>query len=382
MKQHSVRNQDGLTLVEMLVSMTVFLIVLAGSLTAIGAQSRGFTKGTDEMGILQNLRYGVDQMEQEIRTAGANVSDRQPAVVYAGTTSLSFNSDLVSNLLGDISAVYIDPNAPAGQVSGMTSVGAMTVPGSAPAFVYPLAVYPGSAAETVTFWFSPDTMTARTDDYVLMRQVNDRAAEALVRNALAPAAGPFFRYHYLNAPPGANPTTDTVPTAWLPLRHSAPNHGTLPDTGAVSRIDDLRAVEVRYRVTNTRPGVNERIRDISTIIPMPNVGVKKLKSCGDEPLFVSIVTATLNGPAIDLTWNASVDEAAGEQDVIRYAIWRRIVPAVDWGDPYASVATGSANYLFPDPDVTSGLVYEYAVAAQDCTPSLSPRRISNQMLVP
>ena len=34
-----------------------------------------------------------------------------------------------------------------------------------------------SPAETITYYFVADTSTARTDDYVLMRQVNNNAAE-------------------------------------------------------------------------------------------------------------------------------------------------------------------------------------------------------------
>jgi hypothetical protein len=53
-------------------------------------------------------------------------------VVYAGRVSFAFNADLVSNLPGDISAIYVDPNAPAGQVTAIPTLNALTIPGSAP----------------------------------------------------------------------------------------------------------------------------------------------------------------------------------------------------------------------------------------------------------
>jgi hypothetical protein len=208
-----------------------------------------------------------------------------------------------------------------------------------------------------------------------------------MRNVLAPTSGNFFRYWYLNEPAGGgNPTVDTLPAAWGALRHSASLHGQLPDTGVVARIDLLRSVEVRYRVTNGRSGADERVRSTSALLAMPNAGVKKLSSCGDGPIFGQLVTAVwdplLDPPAIVVSWNSSVDEASGEQDVIRYVIWRRVGGVGDWGDPISSNPSGAPPYSFADPDVASLKSYQYGVSAQDCTPALSAKSLSNLVLVP
>ncbi|MCL4866758.1 MAG: type II secretion system GspH family protein [Gemmatimonadales bacterium] len=381
------RNERGMTLIEMLLAMTVFLIVLGGAMSAIGAQSRGFSKGTEEMGMLQNLRYGVQQMRLEFRTAGANVADRQPAVVYASGDVFSFNADLVSNLPGDISAVYVDQGAPAGQVSALPLAQAAAVPGSSPAFTYPQVDFAGSPAETITFRFQPDAATARTDDFLLTRQVNGQPTEVLVRNALRPAGnGPFFSYSYYSNPTPATQTLQPVPAGWLPLRHAAPQHGQLPDTGTVARIDLLRTVTVGYQVTNGLTGAAERIRAVATTIGLPNVGVKKLLSCGDSPILgvgvLATPTTVAGQPRIELSWGAAVDETAGETDVIRYVVWRRVGGAVAWGDPITSVPTGGAPYLYTDVDVVTGETYQYAVAAQDCTPALSPLAQAGPVVAP
>jgi prepilin-type N-terminal cleavage/methylation domain-containing protein len=380
------RNQRGVTLIELLIAITVFLLVLAGAMSALSAQGKGFNKGAEEMGLLQNLRYGVDQLDTELRTAGANTPARQPVVVYAGPATVSFNADYVSNLPGDISAVYVDPSAPAGQVSALTAANAIAIPGSTPAFVYPSTDYPTSPAETITFWFTPDAETARTDDYRILRQVNNQPAEPLVRGVLAPTGGgAFFRYWYLNTTVQPN-RLDSVPTAWVPLAHTAPQHGQLPDTGTVARIDNLRMVEMRYRVTNGLLGAKEQIRSITAFVPLVNAGVKKLESCGDSPLFGQVVLANplnLGGvPSVTVTWNASPDEAGGERDVIRYVIWRRTGLGAPWGDPYASIPSGAPPYSFTDADVVVGGTYQYAVAAQDCTPNLSALSLSLLVVVP
>ncbi len=381
------RNERGVTLVELMIAMTVFLIVLGGVVKAIGSQSQGFRKGGDELGILQNLRYGVDQVEQDLRLAGANTVARQPTVDYAGASAFAFNADLVSNVVGDISAVYIDPNAPAGEVQAWSLATATAIPGSSPSFTYPKADYPTSAAETVMFWFTLDTATTRTDDYMLMRRVNARPGEVLMRSVLPPTTGNFFRYYYENAPTGVNATLDSIPTAWYPLAHTAAVHGSLPDTGVLARIDLVRAVEMRYRVTNGRTGSDERIRDTDAMMVMPNAGVKKLSTCGDTPLFGNAVVAAWNAtsPAgILVTWNRSVDQDSGEGDVIRYVIWRRVGVAGVWGDPLKSLAASQNTVTYSDKDtqVTSGISYQYRVAAQDCTPALSSQSTSNSVTVP
>jgi type II secretory pathway pseudopilin PulG len=375
-----------MTLVEILIAITVFLIVLAGVVRAIRSQSQGFRKGSDELGILQNLRYGIDQVEQDLRLAGANVASRQPIVDYAGPNAFAFNADIISNITGDISAVYVDVDAANGEVQAWPLASATPIPGSSPSFTYPIADYVNSAAETVMFWFTPDTSTGRTDDYVLMRRVNTRPEEILMRNILPPTSGSFFRYYYNNAPPVGNATLDTVPSAWYPLSHTAPLHGSLPDTGTLSRIDLVRAAELRYRVTNGRTGTDERIRAASALLVMPNSGTRKLNTCGAVPLFNQAVTASYNpGPpgSITLSWNRSVDELSGEADVIRYVVWRRAGATATWGDPYKSLAASEvAVYTDQDTQIESAMTYSYAVAAQDCTPALSVQSVSNAVTVP
>jgi hypothetical protein len=382
-------NRRGVTLLELMVALVTFLGFLGATFATMRSQMRGFTRGTDETGVLQNLRYGVDQMEQDIRSAGANTPDRQPAVVYASPSVFAFSADLVSNLADDFVAVYVDPDAPVGQVMAWRLASAASIPGSSPAVTWPAADFPTSGAETVTFWFTLDAETTRDDDYVLMRQVNATAPEVLMRNVLAPTGGaPFLGYHEVNVPATGNQTLQPVAAGLLPLRHSAPQHGQLPDTGAVARIDRLRAIEVRYRVTNARPGAAERIRSIRSVIAMPNIGVKKIQSCGGVPVFSQPVTAALfidgvtSARRVDVQWAASVDEAAGEEDVIRYVVWRRTGTNPDWGDPFTSIPSGAGPYLFSDPDLESGQTYQYSVAAQDCTPNLSGRSTSPVVAVP
>ena len=386
----------GFTLVEMLLGLTIFTIVMAGAMSFLTAQSRGFRRGDQEMSTLLNLSYGADHLHAHLRTAGANVAFRQPLLVYAGPSAFSFNADYASNDAGDISAVYVDPDALPEETEALTLAGQTTIPGSNPAFLYPSMDYTAgpainSPAETISFFFQADAETNRGDDFLLLRQVNGQPPEPLVRNIVRDSVNlPFLRYFKLRIPPPGQPgagqaIVSLMPAVELPVRHTVPGHGSTADAG--SRIDSLRAVLVSYMVTNGLEGALERRQRISVTIPLPNMGLRELKICGSAPVLGQGLAATFDNSTginqVNLTWNSAFDETQGERDVVRYVIWRRDVADPDWSDPLTSVsATGLAGYSHVDQDLLPGTTYEYRLAAQDCTPRLSATSTSNQVPIP
>ena len=87
-------------------------------------------------------------------------------------------------------------------------------------------------------------------------------------------------------------------------------------------------------------------------------------------------------PAVRLSWTPATDETTGEMDVIRYVLYRREVPnGGAWGDPFLSIPAGAGSYTYDDASVTADSTYQYAHAAQDCTPSLSPLSTSVEVTV-
>jgi prepilin-type N-terminal cleavage/methylation domain-containing protein len=391
------RTRQGFTLIELLVAMVVFVVVLGGALSFLTAQQRMFMKGSDAMGLLQNLTFGSDNLDSQIRTAGGNAPDQQPPVVYAGSSAFAFNADYVSNDALDISAVYIDPDASDAETQALRTTGPITIPTSSPAFVYPAVNYeagPGinSPAETIILWFDPNPETSRTDDFVLFRQVNGNPPEVLIRNVLRDSTNlPFFRYFMLRPPAaGRLPQLVQVPTAEIPLSHPVGNHGNPNvDNGVSARLDSLRAVLVSFKVTNGETGTRERTERISMNIPLPNMGLRQLKICGSEPVFGQALAAVFDPTGgtskVNLTWNRAFDENSGERDVVRYVIWRRKTAPVaePFTDPLTSVAAGFANYIFVDAqDLEPGATYEYRLSAQDCSPKLSVPVLSPPVVIP
>ena len=88
------RTNKGFTLVELLVAMVVFIVVLGAAMSFLVTQSRTFRRGSDEMAVLQNMSFGADNLDSQMRTAGSNTVDNQPTVVYASANTFSFNSEL------------------------------------------------------------------------------------------------------------------------------------------------------------------------------------------------------------------------------------------------------------------------------------------------
>jgi prepilin-type N-terminal cleavage/methylation domain-containing protein len=386
------KRSAGFTLIEMLIAMVVFMGVLGGALSFLRAQSRGFRKGDEEMSTLLNLSYGADHLHAQLRTTGARTLDRQPPIVYASANSFSFNADYVSNDATDISAVYVDPDAPAEETVGLRLADQIPIPGSSPAFIYPSQDYQDEAghntlAETITLFFRPDLETPRGYDFVLLRQVNGQPAERLVRNILPDSTNlPFFRYYKLRMPgPGLAPVASLVAAAELPMRHNIPGHGSTADAG--SPIDSLRAVLVSYIITNGLSGARERQQRISVTIPLPNMGLRELKICGAAPVLGQALTAAYDHSTgvhrVLLNWNRAFDENDGERDVVRYVLWRRDVTDPDWSDPLTSIpAAGLASYSWSDQDLVPGTTYEYRLSAQDCTPRLSSSATSVPVAIP
>lgn len=382
------RPARGMTLVELLVVLIVFGVVVAAALSFMTTQNTAFNDGANRLGALRNLRYAVGALETDLTTAGTNVARGQPAVVYAGDDVFAFTADYTSNLPGDVSAVYVDPSAPSGLVTAPTT--AVSIPNAG--WSWPDTTYSqsgaNSPAELIVFWFSPDSTTDRGDDYRLYRKVNGAPPELVARSLLKDGSKPFFQYNRKTFDNTGASFLTPIPDSLLPLRHSVKVHSTAADTGRFAVIDSIKTVRVNLAAYNLREadvgGAPEAT--LSRLVDLPNTGFGVLLTCGDEPILGSPIVAAFEAqpdgePAIRLNWNAATDEASGEGDVIRYVLWRS-VDGAPWGDPFLSIPAGESLYTYLDTAVEEGTQVRYALAAQDCTPSLSPRTQSAIVVVP
>jgi hypothetical protein len=313
----------------------------------------------------------------------------QPAFVYAGPNVVAFNADYATNLPNDPFAVYFDPDVPAGAVTALTKAQRVTLPLTT--FTYPDTDYiaggSNSLAETIIFLVTPDSTTPRTDDYVLFEQVNREPPAIVSRNIIGSPTTVYFRYDRLVTPPGAPVSLDTVPTTKLPLRHVVPIHLAPADTGVAAIIDSIRGVRITLTVTNGETGAAERRHTLTRFIGLPNVGLATRKTCGDAPILGTGVSANRivqpdGTTAVRLAWNAATDEYGGEKDVVRYVIWRKRMTDLTWGTPYLSLPAGNPTYLYVDVAVVPGVTYQYQLATQDCTPTISQSTVSAPVAIP
>lgn len=368
-----------MTLIEVIIAILIYGIVVSAAIGFAAKQNTAFHRGMDIMRSLQNGRYALQAMENDLITLGTNTPAAQPGLVYAGPNVIAFNADYASNVANDVFASYVDVDAPTGQVTALRS--AITIPGST--FQYPDTVYTTTAgtaspAETIIFAFEEDTTTSRTDDYALFRIVNSAAPELVARYLLPASDGsPFLRYFQRKEFKSEAARIDSIADSSLPLRHWATIHGSPEDTSTSALTDSIRAVRVSFRASNGLEGSEERIVEVSRVITLPNAGFGVFATCGDEPILGTTLTGvavSLSGGkrGVQLNWGAATDESGGESDVARYVLYRQeVVITTDWGDPYLSIPAGQSTYQYIDENVEIGKLYQYALAAQDCTPQLS-----------
>lgn len=371
------QQRGGFTLLESLVALTLLGVIIVSTLAALDRQVKLFSSGASQMDAIQNGRFAMTALEKDLPTTGTNVAPGQPFLVYADTHVVVFNADYLSNINNDPSAVYIDTAAADEYSTAVTRARRFTIPRTL--VQYPDSNYrvggSNSRAETIIFYFEPDTLTARTDDYLLIRKVNDQAGDLLARGVLRQPGLPFFQYQRRVTPLSGNPYLQLMSATNLPLRHTRAVHGAADDTAQYAVIDNLRAVVVNYAVSDLGPGGAERRYNISRTITLPNAGTASRSTCGDEPILGAVAfTATATGPAggrfVRLSWNRAMDESSGERDVINYVLFRQTA-AGPVSDPFLSIPAGQATYVYDDLDVKTGVTYWYAIAAQDCTPALS-----------
>ncbi len=378
MSRYTLRERGGFTLLEMLLAFAVFGVIFTAALGMMGNEVKTFTRANDSSSAVQNARFAVDEIERAARAAGIDLAQGQPTVVYADDSTLVLNGNYLSRALGDTRSIFVDTGATDAMTMPMALAGpGYRLPGTG--FRYPAAAY-GGYAETLMFFFRPDSSTARSDDYILFREVNYEPPEVVARDLLRNGGRPFFQYVRLVAPLGAAAYLDSVRAAQLPVYHFWPLHNAPGDTslavGGGALTDSIRAVRVSFSASNGAPPPNQLQRPVTRLIRLPNAGLESFSTCGDLPVTPGgfdaqpVVTAT-GEPAVQLTWTASADESGGEKDVVRYVVFKVQGLSPTFGDPFISVSSGAPNYTYVDAQVTAGLQYWYAVAAQDCTPNVS-----------
>lgn len=373
----------GFTSIEMLVAMLVSLILLGIAAPLYRAQMGAIKVTSGRAEAARGATFGSDAINQDLRNAGVGAFDGQPVLVRGASDALSFNADMVTTREDDPIAVFNDPSADSASVAALRSNAQITLPNSSQA--YPAVSY-ASNAETISYYITTDTAVSPisgTQLGVLYRRVNALSPQVVSRNIVLYSSDPVFRY-YKRTSAGV---LSEVSGASLPLYHTASRHGIPSDTGAVSLIDSIAVVRVKLVTVFRNPRGGYSVDTLQRNVRIANQGLLQRAQCGESPLAPgtpsSVIQMVAGLPAVQLTWSASGDELSGERDVEMYAVYRRLLGAVAWGEPLANVpGTGDATLQFLDNNVATGNTYQYAITALDCTPAPSTITPLTAILVP
>lgn len=373
------KRRSGFTLIEMMIAVGVLLLVFAAAVPFFRIQARTVAAHAGRSDAQQNARFAMSAIDRDLRVAGAGIVVQQPMIVLADRFAVTFNADLVSADTADPGAVYFDPSADPLGTTVLPQGRQIALPNTAvayPSMTYTQGTSGGgsglpSRAETISYWMSVDTATARTDDYVMWRRVNDLNPTVVAKGLIVPSGEQPFRY-FTSDSLGAS---REIPAAQLPLIHRAMVHGANDDTASSALTDSIRNVRVRLTSIYSDARGDSAVRTVEGSIRLLNSGLTKFSACGESPLGATITaSAGVTGggqPFVRLSWVPSIDESAGERDVERYALFKRSPTGSDWGEPFASIPAGLASYAYDDLGVAAGESWVYGLIAQDCTPASS-----------
>ena len=377
-------NRSGFTLLEMIIAITLISIVLGLTVPFFRTEVQAFGNVAGRDDAQQNARYGVSMIDRELRVAGIGVLDAQPMLIQAAPYAITFNVDLITRDKNDRGAAYYDPDIDPTGAASLLKTSKVSLPLSA--VMYPDSNYMQAAgvvsdAETISFWVAPDPDPSANGTYALFRRVNSLPATTVAKALVLPPGEPVFRYF----------KADTlgqlveIPQASLPIYHSAPIHNSKADTAKSALTDSIRVVRVRISGQFTdRKGV-KNVRPVETGVRIMNAGLLHFHTCGDPPIFSSVVAAAAVGvpsAKVTVTWNSAVDQSAGEKDVEQYSIYRRTAATALFSEPIASIPSGTPTYTFTDTQVQSGDQLIYGIAAVDCGGQSSAVQSAPLVIVP
>jgi prepilin-type N-terminal cleavage/methylation domain-containing protein len=374
-------SRRGFTLLEMLVAMSLTVLIAGLAIPFFRMQSRSVAAHAGRSDAMLNARASADEIERELRIAGAGIVSTQPLLVQAAADAITFNADLVTRDPADPQAVYFDDSVDSLSTIVLPRTRRITLPLSTT--IYPESTYADgvgvpSRAETISFWIEPDSTPGHTGEYALYRRVNDRPASIVATGLLVTDDQPVFTYYKTDSLGAAI----EIPAASLPLVHTAAIHGAADDTARSALTDSIRLVRMHVEGAYDDPDHGRVTRTVDIGIRLLNAGLVKHSACGDPPIGSTLSVTVEAGPQVELTWDAATDETGGEKDVERYALYRRPFGSTDWGEPFASVAAGLATYSYVDNAVASGEQWEYGLTAQDCTPANSSLSSAGPVSIP
>lgn len=350
--------RSGFTLVEIIVAMTLTLLVFAITLPFVRAQTRSLGSTAGRLDADQVARFAQRTIDRDLRVA---VSDPgQPLIVYAGELGISFNANLLARDTLDPAALEVDLTADSSLTEAWRVANAAALPLTTT--IYPSVNYTdadglASKIETISYFLHPDTISGRTDVYVLYRRVNARDSVQMVRGIHVPDDSSFFTYFTTVAD-----TLAPIAVGSLPLLWTSPT------------LADVRAVGIRaggfYR---NRQVAEDVIRTVHWRTTLTNAVGTAAATCAATPAAASGVTLSKqagtgsNAYHVRVTWTGSSDDSGGSTDVTHYVVWIRYnTTPVAWVRVASVPARRISSYRYDHYQPMLAGSVRYGVTAVNC----------------
>lgn len=356
----------GFTLVEILVAMTLTVAVFAITLPFLRVQTRALGTSAGRLDADQIARYAQRAIDRDLRLAVADAG--QPLLVMAGPMAISFNANLTAADTSDPAAADVETGGATTLTESWRLSDARALPTVARS--YPVADYLDATGtvsrnETISYFLHPDTVTGRSDLYVLYRRVNARDSVQIVRSVHVPTDSAFFGYLRLE-----NDTLSRIADSRLPLYWDS------------TAIDSVRAVQLRpagyYKNQTTG---TEAIRTVHWRTALPNAVPRQAAGCSADPGAPSgIAQNRQTSPRyyVRVTWDASSEDDG--TSVTDYQVGTRPSGSTEFTVIATITASGLNDYRWDHqlPDLTGGV--KYGVRSIACGGTMSAWVIHNSTL--
>lgn len=344
----------GFTLMEILVAMSLTLVVFAITLPFMRVQTRALGASAGRLDAEQIARYAQRAIDHDLRLASADPG--QPLIVYAGPMGISFNANLLAADSTDLGARAVEAGAPSTLTEAWRVADAGLLPLSAVS--YPDSDFVAadgslSRTETISYFLHPDTVSDRSDVYVLYRRVNARDSVQLVRGIHVPADSAFFTYLRVA---GGTPTPIAA--------------GSLPLFWGDTLLDGVRAVGLRsagfYRNRQEQEDVIRTVYWRTMLANAFDDGAIDCVTPPGNPSGVSVNAPNSSAFRVRVSWTASAADQADTARVRHYVIRLRSTSTSDTLIVGHVPARGAATYQFEHQHPTMVGTVRYGVQAVGC----------------
>ncbi|MDQ2932014.1 MAG: prepilin-type N-terminal cleavage/methylation domain-containing protein, partial [Gemmatimonadota bacterium] len=130
MRTSATSRRDGVTLIEMMIAIVLFVLVFGLAVPFFRYQARSVSASAGRLDALQNARYAQSAIDRDLRISGIGIVQAQPMIVQADGFAVTFNADLATKDINDPLSIYYDADMDSSGTDAMNNANKVTLPNS------------------------------------------------------------------------------------------------------------------------------------------------------------------------------------------------------------------------------------------------------------